>query len=177
MERQKFQYEGMKWLMEMELLDDPQAINTIKLNILALSRNIKEVELLIYRDQKSMLVLLDLSWIGRKFFKKRIFGEVYDILQQLLPTFRFRVVDDPKIMELSIARVKQALTGGTYENSSNPSNSSSINPNEQTVEPSATVETQTVSGSTESSEPSAEEQSKAIDGILGEISKNNPEEK
>lgn len=115
----KYQYKGLKWLMEMELLNDPQAINTLKLNILMTSKRIKEVELLIYRENKTMLVLLDLTWIGRKFFKKTIFEEVEGALVQLLPSFRFRVTDDTKIMGMAIAKVKKALIGGSNENPSN----------------------------------------------------------
>lgn len=133
MDQTKFQYEGMKWLMELELLNHPQALNTIKFNIMMTSNRITEVELLIYRENKSMLVLLDLTWIGRKFFKKKIFAEVQDILNQLLPSFNFRVTDNPEIMKLAIERVKKALTGGKYENALNPSNVSSSNDDKSTV--------------------------------------------
>lgn len=121
MDRLKYQLEGIKWLAELELLNNPQLINNIKLNILVASKQIKEVELLIYRENKTMLVLLELSWFGRKFLKRSIFEEVEDSLSQMLPSFRFRVTDDPKIMELAVARVKQALTGGKNENNINSS--------------------------------------------------------
>lgn len=115
MDRTKYQYEGLKWLFELEVLNHPQVINNIKLNILAVSPRIKEVELLIYRENKSLLVLLELSWLGNKLFKKQIFAEVQDVLVELLPTFKFRITDDPKIMNLAIEKVKRALSGGTYE--------------------------------------------------------------
>lgn len=116
MDKQKYQYEGMKWLFELELLNHPQVINTLKFNILVVSKRIKEVELLIYREHKSMLILVDLTWIGQKFFKKQIFTEIHESLSQLLPSFRFRVTDDPKIMEMAVEKVKKALTGGKHEN-------------------------------------------------------------
>lgn len=115
MDRPKFQYEGIKWLFELELLNHPQAINHMKMNILMVSKRIKEVELLIYRENKSMLILLDLTWFGRKFSKQKIFTDVHEVLHQLLPSFRFRVTDDPKIMDLAVERVKKALTGGQSE--------------------------------------------------------------
>lgn len=108
-EKFKFQYEGVKWLYEMELLNHPQLINNLKLNIFATSTRIKEVEFLIYRERKAMLVLLDLSWLGRKFFKKKIFHDVQDVLSQLLPSFQFRVTDDTKIMEMAVEKVKKVL--------------------------------------------------------------------
>lgn len=122
MDRTKYQAEGMKWFLELELLSHPQVVNNLKLNILAVSPKIREVELLIYREQKSMLVLLDLTWMGRKFFKKRISEEVQDILSQMLPSFRFRITDDPKIMGMAIDLVKKALTGGKYDQNNNTSN-------------------------------------------------------
>jgi hypothetical protein len=69
MDNSKFQYEGMKWLMELELLNHPQAINTIKFNIMMTSNQIKEVELLIYRENKTMLVLLERG-LGRSSLKR-----------------------------------------------------------------------------------------------------------
>ena len=129
MDKHKLQYEGLKWLFEMELLAHPQAINTIKFNILSTSKRIKEVELLIYREHKSMLVLLELSWFGNKFYKKDIFSDVYDLLSQLLPTFKIRVIGDPKIMELAIDMVKRATVGGSNEKVNNVNNNSNLEPN------------------------------------------------
>lgn len=172
MERTKYQYEGIKWLMEMELLNDPQAINTVKLNVMMASNRIKEVEILIHREKKSMLVLLELTWIGRKFLRKRIFGDVHDILSQLLPTFNFRVIDDPKIMQMSVERVKQALSGGKYENSSSDNVNVHVPAHEQpSVESTAAG---TSKGSSEAGEPNIEKQSEAIDELLNELSSDNP---
>lgn len=132
--KQQYQYEGIKWIMEMELLNHPQAINTIKLNILSISPGIKEVELLIHREQKSILILVQLSWFTRTFRKKQVFSEIYELMTQLIPSFKFRVTEDQKIMEMAVNRVKQAL-GGKYEtkdstnviNNVNQSNSENSN--------------------------------------------------
>src|SRR5277367_267744 len=99
----KYQVAGLKWMFEMELLDEknPAPLNVLKLNVLMVSPRIREVEFLIFREGKQMMVLLDLSWIGRKFFQKRIFSEVNDVLVQMLPAFRFRVISDRKILDLA----------------------------------------------------------------------------
>jgi hypothetical protein len=158
MDKLKYQYEGMKWLVELELLNHPQVINTIRFNILMASKRIKEVELLIYRENKAMLVLLDLSWLGRTFYKKRIFEDVQEVLTQLLPSFRFRITDNPEIMELAVEKVKKALTGGKNENASNPSNPIVEQPSQSAnAEASATAET--VSGSPEGADSNPQEQS------------------
>lgn len=118
MDKLKYQYEGLKWLVEMEMLHHPQLLNTIKLNILMVSKHIKEVELLIYRENKSILVLVELSWWGRRpWMKRRLFSETSDILLQILPTFEFRVTDNPAIMNAAIELVKKAVSSSTKEES------------------------------------------------------------
>lgn len=109
----KYQVAGLKWMFEMELLDpeNPAPLNILKLNVLMVSPRIREVEFLIFREGRQMLVLLDLSWVGRKFFKKRIFIEVQEVLKQLLPNFKFRVTADSKIMEMAVDKVKNLLGG------------------------------------------------------------------
>lgn len=146
MDKGKFQYEGLKWLAELELLNHPQLINQLKFNILTVSKQIKEVELLIYRENKSMLVLLELGWIGRTFQKKRIFTEVQEVLTLLLSNFRFRITDDPRIMEMAIEKVKKALTGGSNENASNPSNALNEQPDQPVASPAPAPEETTGSG-------------------------------
>lgn len=57
-----------------------------------------------------MLVYLELTWFGKKFFKKTIFADVEDVLAQMLPSFKFRIISDPKIFEMALNKVTQALT-------------------------------------------------------------------
>lgn len=111
----KFQYAGLKFLYDTELVDDPQLINNMKLNIFDISGSIQEVDLLSSYHHKSMLVWLDLSWFGKKFLEKRIVAGVTDRVQQLLPNFRFRVTTDRKIFDLALVRVKTVLKGESNE--------------------------------------------------------------
>lgn len=135
------------------------------------SKQIKEVELLIYRENHAMLVELKLSWLGRKFYKRRIFEDVQDALTQLLPSFRFRVTDDPKIMIMAVDRVKKALTGGSSENvndtdskpiTTDPSGQLEVNLQATTSVPDA--------GSSESPETSPQEQSSAGTEVRQDVS-------
>lgn len=161
MDRSKFQYEGLKWLFELDLLNHPQAVNTIKLNVLMVSKRIKEVELLIYRENKSMLVLLDLTWMGKRFFRKQIFTEVHEVLQQLMPSFQFRVIDDPKIMQMAIERVKKALTGGKNENS----NINDVDSNVRTGDSKNKSERTSTDGISDAIATGTEESSQPAEGI------------
>ncbi len=154
-ERQKFQVSGLKWLQEMEFINHPQMINTIKLNVLMQSERIKDVEFLIYRENRSILVCLHLTWIGRTFFKKSIVRDVGDIVSQLIPSFKYRVIDDRRILELAITKVKNAITGGTQsENASIPNDKLDV-----VVSSSENSSNTTEPASTENTEPDQKKQS------------------
>jgi hypothetical protein len=115
-ERGKFQFAGLKFIYDLELVDDPVLINNLKMNILDVSTWIQDVELLSSYNHRCMLVYVKMGWIGRKFFHKTIEDGVLDRVKQLLPRFKFRVVTDRKIMDLALEKVKYALGGTTNEN-------------------------------------------------------------
>jgi hypothetical protein len=117
-----FQHQGLKWIYEMELINSPQLINNLKLNILSVSESISETELLMSADHKAILVLLDLTWFGRVFKKREIFLEVEERIKQLLPSYRLRVIDDKELFKLAVKKVQSALTGGKKNEKSNTSN-------------------------------------------------------
>jgi hypothetical protein len=162
MDRQKYQVSGLKWLYEMQVLDDPQLVNNMKLNILMVSSSIRETEFLIFQEKKQMLVYLDLTWFGRKFRKERIVFEVEDMLSQLLPSFKFRITDDISILLLAIEKVKQAVTGGKKNETLKTSDSVSGNIlNGNGAEASTSNKTETVaSNAASSSEADPEKQPK-----------------
>lgn len=110
-EKGKFQFAGIKFLYDMELVDDPQLVNNMKLNVFSISASVRDVEFLSSYQHRSMLIWLDLNWFGRKFLSERIVAGVTERVQALLPQFRFRVTTDRKIFDLALARVKTALKG------------------------------------------------------------------
>lgn len=120
-EKGKFQLGALKYLYEMELVDDPQLINNLKMNILMTSKRIKEVEFLISYHTRQILVYIDVSWVGKKFFLNRIKTDIYDILTQLLPNFKFRVTSNYDILELARQRVNEVMAGGSDEEGFNNS--------------------------------------------------------
>jgi hypothetical protein len=148
MDNFKFQYEGLKWLFEHQLLDNPQLINQLKMNILMVSPSVKDTELLIARDQKQMLVYVDLTWFGRTFRKTMIRQETEDILSQMLPSFKIRVVNDRKIFSMALEKVKSALTGGS---NAIPNNSVAVSDTNKLASRSAAA----TDGATPSGEPAA----------------------
>lgn len=112
-DRQQYQIQGMQWLYEMEVLNHPQLVNNLKMNIMVVSDKIKEVELLISRPHKSIMIWIDvdLGWFRKEVKFNRIQADILDIMEQLLPSYRFRVVHDKAIMELAITRLEESLKG------------------------------------------------------------------
>lgn len=117
MDKGKFQFAGLKFLYEMELIEDPQLVNNLKLNILDVSGSIRDVELLSSYQHRQMLIYIETSWFGRKFFMRQIEAGILERVKQLLPNFRFRVTSDRKILEMSLERVRNALKGEQNESS------------------------------------------------------------
>lgn len=113
-EKFKYQYAGVKWLYEMELLDDPQLVNNLKLNIFSTSKHVKESEFIMSQEDKKMLIYIELSWWGRTFKAREIKQDIVELLSQLLPNYRFRVTTDRSIIDLALQKLKKSLNGGTY---------------------------------------------------------------
>jgi len=133
-DKTSMQAQGLKWLYEMQLVGDTQLINNLKLNILSISKNIKEIEILTSSSHKAMLVYLELSFLGKLFYKKRLTIEVLDLLKNSLSQYRFRVTCDKLVFNQAVSNVKRALSnlpsGGENENTTDdpsdlPDNSSS----------------------------------------------------
>jgi len=103
----KMQVGALKFLYEIELLDDPNLTNNLKLNILAVSKRIRETEILsLHRfERKEMLIYVDLSWWGRKFESERILSDVERVVTELLPNFKLRVTQDKKVLDAAVKNV------------------------------------------------------------------------
>lgn len=122
----KYQREGLRWLQEMQLVSSPQLINNLKLNLFAISRHIRDCEMLISNEHKAILIWLELGWFGRKFYRESIISESEDIIQQMLPSFKLRVVTDKAILDLAVKRVKEML-GGSNEDLNTSSTNDTAN--------------------------------------------------
>lgn len=118
-DRSKEQYEAIKWMFEMEVLDDPSVIHTIKANVLGSFDRVVDLEYVyIGESRKQLLMYLEIKpfW----FFNKRRTGlieeDTLEIMQALLPNFTIRVVSDREIFEASLQNIRDyvlGLEGGT----------------------------------------------------------------
>jgi len=105
-----YEQDGLKFLYQSELLDDPLLINNLKMNIMMQSNYIKEVEMLSVTTTKQLLIYVELGFFGKLFFKRRIEPAVRDIVHQLLPFYEIRVIQDKSILELSKAKLEALIT-------------------------------------------------------------------
>lgn len=109
----KFVPAGLKWLAEMESLNSPALLNILYGNIYSFPY-VKDAEILIDRHNHKMLIWIEFSWTIRKILtnrKKSTIISLLDQLQELLPSFTFRVIEDKDLFDLAVRRMKENLFG------------------------------------------------------------------
>lgn len=99
--------EALTWLFEMEMVNNPYVLNSLVLNLMAGIKGVKDIELVIDEKQKKILVFLKLRWFYDKFKKKPVEDKAKELLEQILPSFKKRVIFDRKILEKAL-KVSQA---------------------------------------------------------------------
>lgn len=125
----RFQKAAQAWIFEMNLINNPQAIDIIRLNVLMSSKYIKTCELLVSLEHTAILVWVDIpgkftNWrLGRKGLKN-ICEDAERLLKKLMPSFAIRVTNQKEIFELSLKRI-QELAEGTFDEKSNPNTDNS----------------------------------------------------
>lgn len=102
LDQNKTNGEALNWVLEMELVSDPNFINAILLNIFKITPRIKDVEIISDSVNKKMLVWLKLDWWGRKFNQVKIQETVDSMLNQALPSYKFRVIYNRELFEKAL---------------------------------------------------------------------------
>ena len=108
----KYQHQGIAWMFEVGLLDDPIVVNNIKVNILGNFMDVRDLEYLTLNDGRmEMLMWLDIRkfWFFRKRKIAAIEADVLEIMQKLLPQYKIRVVADRAIFDLALDNVRAFL--------------------------------------------------------------------
>ena len=121
-EGDKFIPSALKWLYEMEALNSSALLNNLYANIYSSSRHVKDVELLIDRNNRKMLIYMKFSWKANLFLgvKKRTAELVLDNLQELLPSFEFRITEKRELFDKALERAKEVALGGEDEADQSP---------------------------------------------------------
>ncbi len=111
--------EGLSWLLELNLIQNPAVANAIVLNIFKVSNRIKDAEILTDTDHKRMLVWIELDWLGKKFFTKEITKNIEKMLQSALPSYQFRVVTDKTLFQKAINLMRPKKDTNDQKNTKN----------------------------------------------------------
>lgn len=117
---------GLKWLYEMEAVNSPVLLNNLYGNIYSFP-NVADAEILLDRYNKKMLVYVKFTWFVRNYWKskkKLVTISILDQLQELLPSFEFRIIEDKALFDLAVLRMKESLLGGNNENDNKPNDGS-----------------------------------------------------
>jgi hypothetical protein len=119
---------GLKWLYEMEAVNSPVLLNNLYGNIYSFP-NVADAEILLDRYNKKMLVYVKFTWFVRKYWhsrKKLVTISILDQLQELLPSFEFRIIEDKALFDLAVQRMKESVLGGNNENDNKPNDGNSV---------------------------------------------------
>lgn len=111
LERVKTQSAGIRWLYEMELLQNPQLIDNLKLNIFMQHKRITDVEILVDQNRRGILIYLKLTWWGSKFNESDISFSVQELISNLLPNFRKRVIFNRDIFQMALDQAQKLVRG------------------------------------------------------------------
>ena len=99
------QSDALKWLLEMELIQDPNVLNSLILNIHKTSKTIRNVEFVTDLHNKRVLVYLDIKpgifW-GKQRKIATIIELTENILNDALPSFEKRVTVDRALLDRAI---------------------------------------------------------------------------
>lgn len=99
--------EGLRWLLEMEALNNPSTQNALVLNIFRISKRVLDTQLVMDTRNKKMLVFLKLTKWGDWFERKSIAFQVANMIKEVLPSFQLRVTYSEDILSKSLEVAKK----------------------------------------------------------------------
>lgn len=111
-EDSKFTVSALNWLYEMEALESPVLMTNLQENIYLAHPGIKNVEILIFEEYKQILIYLEINFISKLLRKNNLISDlVGDIIKNLLPSFKYRVVFDKEILTQALKKAKEVYGG------------------------------------------------------------------
>lgn len=111
----KLQREGMSWLFEMGILDNPNVINQLKGNILGLYPHIYDIELLsIMSPKQQVLIYLEFKKLPfwkrfNKDSKEQDCINIQEFVSDMLSTFQVKVTTDPEVFTKALEVAKRSI--------------------------------------------------------------------
>lgn len=108
----------LNWLYELEYVDSPALLNNLYENIFLTNKNIQDIEIVINKENRTILVFLKLTWYSKLVWRAEIHDRVISVLNKLLPEYRYRVTEDLKLLNLALEKAR------SYDKTFNPNSRS-----------------------------------------------------
>lgn len=87
-EKTQYLNSAVSWLYENEIVDNPQLLNHLYLNIFSISKRIKDVELVINSLKKHINIYLEFDFLGKLLkSESKVQMTVSENLKELLPKY------------------------------------------------------------------------------------------
>lgn len=101
------QANALKWLLEMEMMADPNIFNSIVLNIFRVSKYIKDVQFITDNPRKKLLIYIeiDVGWFFKKSRTEKLKQALEELLGEILPSYKKRIVFDEHIFTAALKLV------------------------------------------------------------------------
>jgi len=96
---------ALKWLLELEQVTNPHFNHALILNIFKIHKSIKDAQVITDSNHKRMLVFLELSWFGNRFKKRGIQEQVLNMLNEILPSYNFRIVFNLEVFQKALGLI------------------------------------------------------------------------
>lgn len=111
-EKLQFQYEGIKWLIDMEMVQDPKVITQLNVNVMGRLKQVRDIEYIIApQPRRQLLAWLDVSRYQNWRRGDSLCQDTERILKSILPRYEIRAVTDRKIFEMAMANLNEYLKG------------------------------------------------------------------
>lgn len=96
----------LKWMYELNMLDNPAVISNLYENLFLAHKGIQDIEIVLSKENKTILVFLKLGLYARIFKRLEVQGKVTSVIKTLLPEYRFRITEDKAVLEAALNKAR-----------------------------------------------------------------------
>lgn len=104
----------LKWMYELNMLDNPAVITNFYENLYLADKGIQDIEIVLSKENKTVLVFLKLGFYSRIFKRIEVHGKVTSVIKTLLPEYRSRITEDRAVLEAALNKAR--AYDNTFEN-------------------------------------------------------------
>lgn len=98
---------ALAWLLELEKIDDPNLLNALILNVYRIFPQVTDVQLVIDKRNRRLLVWVELSFWGSLFKQKQTVRQITEIIKEKLPSFQIRTTTDINLLKQALEIIEK----------------------------------------------------------------------